>query len=81
MIASSDIEQKHDDQTTKKRHHKKVTVRLVPIWLRLIIIAFLLFLSVTIGTMIGYGVLGDGHPLDVLKKSTWQQIVNLVVGE
>lgn len=28
--------------------------------------------------MIGYGVLGDGRPLDALKPSTWQHIIDLV---
>lgn len=76
MIAPSNTEKQK-----RERKNKKVRVRLIPIWLRLVMIAFLLFLSITVGAMIGYGVLGDGHPLDVLKKSTWQQIANLVVGE
>jgi len=31
------------------------------------------------GLMVGYGVIGDGNPKDVLKKETWTHIVDLVV--
>ncbi|WP_240189876.1 DNA-directed RNA polymerase subunit beta [Bacillus sp. P14.5] len=29
--------------------------------------------------MIGYGVIGDGKPMDVLDKSTWQHIIDIVL--
>ena len=80
-MASSETERHDDNQSSKKRKRQKVRVRLIPIWLRLIIIGFLLFLSIIVGAMIGYSVLGDGHPFDVLKKSTWQHIVNFVTEE
>ncbi len=62
----------------KQRKQAKRRVRLIPMWLRFIIVPALLFLSLIIGAMVGYSVLGDGHPFDVLKKSTWQHIVQLV---
>jgi hypothetical protein len=30
------------------------------------------------GAAVGYGVLGNGHPGDVLKGSTWTHIIDLV---
>ncbi|MEW9500819.1 DNA-directed RNA polymerase subunit beta [Jeotgalibacillus marinus] len=29
--------------------------------------------------MVGYGVIGDGDPQDVLKKETWTHILDLVM--
>lgn len=57
---------------------KKIRVRLIPIWLRLIIIAFLLSLSVMVGAMVGYSVLGNGKVADTFNKETWMHIIDLV---
>lgn len=65
------------DQNEKRR----IRIRLIPIWLRLIIIIFAMAISIVLGAMVGYGVLGDGKPLDALKPSTWQHIVDLVEKE
>lgn len=56
----------------------RTRVRLIPIWLRLILLVFGMVISMAIGAMIGYGVFGDGRPLDALKPSTWQHIIDLV---
>ncbi|WP_417898695.1 DNA-directed RNA polymerase subunit beta [Bacillus haimaensis] len=56
----------------------KWRIRLIPIWLRLIIILGVMILAAVAGAMFGYGVLGDGNPIDVLDKSTWQHIIDLV---
>lgn len=52
--------------------------RVIPIWLRLIIVLSLSALALVLGLMIGYGILGDGAPLDALKKETWQHIIDIV---
>ena len=57
---------------------KKIKVRLLPIWLRLLIVAGLIVLMVIIGALIGYSVIGGGHPIDVFKPSTWTHIVDIV---
>jgi hypothetical protein len=57
---------------------KRERIRMVPIWLRLVIVAVLIVVSIVTGAMIGYGVIGDGQPLDVLKPSTWQHIIDIV---
>ncbi|KYD07047.1 hypothetical protein B4102_1992 [Heyndrickxia sporothermodurans] len=68
-------EEKVKASTKEKR---KVRVRLIPIWLRVIIVIFTLFISLILGVIIGYGVIGDGKPMDALKKSTWSHIIDLV---
>ena len=61
-----------------KQKREKYRVRLLPIWLRLIIIVILLAISLVSGAMIGYGVVGDGDPMDVFHKSTWQHIHDVI---
>jgi hypothetical protein len=74
------VEKKEEKQTEQPttRFRKRNRRRLIPIWLRLVIVAGLIVVSTVTGAMIGYGVIGDGKPLDVLKPSTWQHIVDIV---
>ncbi|MBD3110208.1 DNA-directed RNA polymerase subunit beta [Bacillus sp. AGMB 02131] len=65
-------------QEPKEEPRIKIRIRLVPIWLRIIAVIAFVMLAFTIGSMIGYGVLGDGNPTDVLQKSTWTSITDLV---
>nr|WP_100009920.1 DNA-directed RNA polymerase subunit beta [Lentibacillus sediminis] len=67
-------QEKSSARPTKRR-------RVFPIWLRLIVVLLLAAGAMMIGLMVGYGVLGDGNPLDALRLETWQHIVNIVVGE
>lgn len=67
-----------ESEEPQRAKRKKIKVRLIPIWLRLIIITFLLLLSFVIGVVGGYSMLGDGKMTDAFKKSTWQHIVDLV---
>ena len=39
------------------------------------LMAFILFGA---GLMVGYGVLGDGNPMLVFSKQTWEQIFNYI---
>ena len=43
-----------------EENENKIRIRLIPIWLRVIMIIGLIFVSMTLGAAIGYGVLGDG---------------------
>ncbi|WP_026677329.1 DNA-directed RNA polymerase subunit beta [Fictibacillus gelatini] len=52
--------------------------RLFPIWLRLLVIAVLVCVCFMVGTIIGYGVIGNGNKADVFKPSTWTHIIDLV---
>ncbi|WP_153126315.1 DNA-directed RNA polymerase subunit beta [Peribacillus tepidiphilus] len=60
---------------------RKIRIRLIPIWLRIIMIALLIVISAAIGLVVGYSVFGDGKALDVFKKDTWVHIVDLVKKE
>lgn len=58
-----------------------IRVRLIPIWLRLVIIAVLFVLLVFIGAIIGYSVISEGSFTEVFQKSTWIKIFDLIEKE
>ena len=57
---------------------KRIRIRLIPIWLRVLLVIVFTAVSLAAGVMVGYGVIGDGNPKDALKKSTWTHIVDIV---
>lgn len=57
---------------------KKIRIRLIPIWLRLIIIAVLIVVCLILGAIVGYSVIGDGEANEVFNKSTWTHIIDLI---
>ncbi|MBS4206778.1 DNA-directed RNA polymerase subunit beta [Bacillus sp. FJAT-50079] len=64
---------------SKAQTTKRIRIRLIPIWLRVLIVGILIALSLATGLMVGYGVIGDGNPTDVFQKSTWTHIIDLVI--
>jgi hypothetical protein len=56
----------------------KIRVRLIPIWLRIVLLAVMVVGCTVGGAMVGYGILGDGSAMDVLNKSTWTHILDLI---
>ncbi|WP_233192002.1 DNA-directed RNA polymerase subunit beta [Sporosarcina sp. P34] len=58
-----------------------VQVRMIPIWLRLLLILLLVVLAAIAGTMVGFSVIGDGQAGDVFKKETWQHIFDIMNGK
>ena len=68
------IEQPAEPVTNEKR----IRVRLVPIWLRLVIVIVLIGLAALAGAVVGYSVIGGGSAWDVLQRSTWTHIVDII---
>lgn len=58
-----------------------VQIRLLPIWLRVVLVLLLLIGAAILGMMVGYGYIGDGKPMDVLKKETWVHILDIINGK
>jgi cobalamin biosynthesis Mg chelatase CobN len=77
---SKDAKQQKEKRLSKQ-NKKTARVRIFPLWLRIIIIGILSVAALMAGLMIGYGVIGDGTPLDALKVETWQHIIDIVVRE
>jgi len=60
---------------SNKKHHDDS----VPIWLRFVLLGSICLVAVLSGAIIGYGLIGNGSPLDALRFDTWKHIVDLVV--
>ena len=73
-------EEKNNDEAVPKKV-RWVQIRMIPIWLRIILVILLLAGVAVIGLRIGYAYVGDGNPSDVLKKETWLHIVDIIKGK
>ncbi|MCT8140137.1 DNA-directed RNA polymerase subunit beta [Anaerobacillus sp. CMMVII] len=62
----------------KKKRKKRKPIRLIPIWVRLIIVLLIFAASLVLGAMFGYGIVGDGEPKDVLGKGPWLKIHEII---
>ncbi len=60
---------------------RKPRLRILPIWLRLIIVIVLAGGCLLLGLMFGYGVIGDGEPAEALTTEPWYHIIDIMRGE
>jgi len=58
-----------------------VQIRLFPIWLRIILVLLLMAGAAAAGLVVGYGIIGDGEPMDALKWDTWTHILDIIQGK
>ncbi|WP_050616558.1 DNA-directed RNA polymerase subunit beta [Bacillus testis] len=65
-------------QTEQKKTREKIRIRLIPIWMRILLLAVAIVLATAIGCVVGYSVIGDGKPSEVFQKETWLHIRDLV---
>ena len=81
--ASSRREQKKAERGEARGPKKTfwVQIRMIPIWLRLILIILLIAIVAVIGLRVGYSYIGDGNPEDVFKKETWTHIIDIIKGK
>ncbi len=56
-------------------------IRLIPIWLRIVIVLILVVAAATLGAMVGFSVIGEGNAMDIFKKETWQHIFDIMHGK
>lgn len=81
------------DATPRKRRRRRteepqsdqqvrwVQLRLIPIWLRIILVIVLFIGVAVLGLTIGYSFIGDGEAGGALKWSTWQHILDIMEGK
>lgn len=69
------------DNTNEDNSVRWVQLRLIPIWLRIILVAILFVVAVGAGLTIGYSVIGDGDAGGAFKWSTWQHILDIMAGK
>ncbi|WP_462410279.1 DNA-directed RNA polymerase subunit beta [Neobacillus sp. Marseille-QA0830] len=69
-----------ENKTAKaaKQQKKRVRIRLLPIWLRLVLLMVFVVFSLVAGAVVGYSGLGGGKAADVFTGSTWTHIQDLV---
>nr|WP_295973131.1 DNA-directed RNA polymerase subunit beta [uncultured Bacillus sp.] len=74
------VKKQKAEKKEKKKAEKQIKeqIRLIPIWLKFVIVLVLMIVFAIIGAMIGYGVLGEGSAWDVFKPSTWTHIYDLI---
>lgn len=65
----------------KELREEKGSSHSVPIWLRILLVASICLVALLLGSIIGYGVVGDGVPTDALKFDTWSHIIELVTSK
>lgn len=58
--------------------NKRIRIRIIPIWLRIVLLVIFTGVFMVAGAAVGYGVLGNGNAGDVFKGSTWTHIIDLV---
>lgn len=63
---------------TMRDRRKKIRVRLIPVWVKVAIVILLTIASVLAGTVVGYGVIGNGKPSEALQKGTWMHIIDII---
>lgn len=74
-------EKSENGNSSGKKRTRKKRIRLIPIWLRLLLIVIFAAVSLVAGLVVGFGVIGEGDPAEVLKVETWQHIIDIVNAE
>lgn len=70
--------QEKQEKRIAQKKEKEYVRRIVPIWLKVLIVIVLSLFALMIGLIVGFSIFGDGNPLDVLKWETWQHIIDFV---
>ncbi|MEO4054087.1 DNA-directed RNA polymerase subunit beta [Solibacillus sp. CAU 1738] len=69
------------EQLVETKGTRWVQIRLIPIWIRILLVLILIIVAAIAGVIIGYGYIGSGEPADALKWSTWQHILDIIEGK
>jgi hypothetical protein len=79
-LAKEQVVNQPDEGRSKRRKSSKgkTEARVIPIWLRIILLFVAIIVSVVIGAAIGYSVIGNGDVSDVFKMDTWTHIMDLI---
>jgi len=74
-------EKKERRSTGEQREVRWVQIRLIPIWLRIVIVLILVVGAAALGAMFGFSVIGEGNAMDIFKRETWQHIFDIMNGK
>ncbi|QKS72739.1 DNA-directed RNA polymerase subunit beta [Paenalkalicoccus suaedae] len=74
-----EVEESKGSKSKKKPRKRKGRFRIIPIWIRIILVIAALLGSLVVGAMVGYGIVGEGdNPTDVLNPETWYHIYDII---
>ncbi|WP_068986214.1 MULTISPECIES: DNA-directed RNA polymerase subunit beta [Lysinibacillus] len=74
-------EEKEQSSNGEQRGIRWVQIRLIPIWLRVVLVLILIVVAAIVGAIVGYSVIGSGNAMDVFKTETWQHIFDIMNGK
>ena len=77
----SSLSEQENDTPQSEKSIRWVRLRLIPIWLRVVLVVILWMAVATVGLTVGYGIIGDGQASDALKWSTWQHLLDIMNGK
>ena len=77
LITREEVKRERKATGKEKQANGKIRIRLIPIWLRLVLLLAGIVCMATLGTLIGYSVMGDGKPYEIFDKETWIHIIDL----
>lgn len=77
LITREEVKRERKATGKEKQANGKIRIRLIPIWLRLVLLLAGIVCMATLGTLIGYSVIGDGKPFEIFDKKTWTHIIDL----
>jgi hypothetical protein len=75
------LKKQETDTPQTKTPIRWVQLRLIPIWLRIILVVILWVVIAAVGLNVGYSLIGDGQAKDALKWSTWQHLLDIMNGK
>ncbi|REB08495.1 DNA-directed RNA polymerase subunit beta [Sporosarcina sp. BI001-red] len=75
------IEKTESEETTEAKPVRWVQVRILPIYVRVILVIVLLIVASVVGALIGYSILGDGTASGIFQKDTWAHIFDIMSGK
>ncbi len=74
----------HEEENTHRENEpfKRGRIRLIPIWLRIIVVAVLAGAALIIGLVIGFSVIGgEENTFEVLRPELWYNIIDTIRGQ
>ena len=77
LITREEVKRERKATGKEKQANGKIRIRMIPIWLRLVLLLAGIVCMATLGTLIGYSVIGDGKPYEIFDKETWIHIIDL----
>ncbi|MBU9723420.1 MULTISPECIES: DNA-directed RNA polymerase subunit beta [Bacillaceae] len=69
------------EKRSKRSRKPRGRIRLIPVWLKVIVVVSLLAGSLVVGAMVGFGLGGDGDPRSILDKETWYYVYDLIFAD